>query len=58
MFCARVLNIQTSEDFVNVNVLSTVRKRVRPIAEQGEFESRRLWREVTFGLKCVGCNVD
>jgi len=41
----------TSEDFVNVNVLSTVRKRVRPIAEQGEFESRRLWREVTFGLK-------
>jgi oxysterol-binding protein-related protein 9/10/11 len=40
-----------SEDFVNVNTLSNMRKLVRPIVEQEEFESRRLWRDVTFGLK-------
>jgi len=24
---------------------------VKPVAEQDDFESRRLWREVTYGLK-------
>ena len=28
-----------------------MRKLVRPIVEQEDFESRRLWRDVTFGLK-------
>jgi len=40
-----------TEEFVNVNVLSIVRKLVKPVAEQDDFESRRLWREVTYGLK-------
>lgn len=44
---------QKTENFVNVNALSSVRKLVRPIEEQGDFESRRMWREVTFGLKYV-----
>jgi hypothetical protein len=42
---------QKTEEFVNVNAMSIVQKRVRPVAEQEEFESRRLWREVTLGLK-------
>lgn len=36
---------------MNVNAMSIVRKRVRPVEEQEEFESRRLWKEVTLGLK-------
>lgn len=40
-----------TEDFVDVNALSIVRKLVKPVADQGDFESRRLWREVTYGLK-------
>uniref|UniRef100_A0A0N8E5Y3 Oxysterol-binding protein n=1 Tax=Daphnia magna TaxID=35525 RepID=A0A0N8E5Y3_9CRUS len=40
-----------TEEFVNVNAMPIVQKRVRPVAEQEEFESRRLWREVTLGLK-------
>lgn len=42
---------QKTEEFVNVNAIPIVRKQVRPIVEQEEFESRRLWREVTLGLK-------
>ena len=42
---------QKTEEFVNVNAMAIVRKQVKPVAEQGEFESRRLWREVTLGLK-------
>lgn len=38
-------------DFVNVNELPVSKKKVRPIAEQSEFESRRIWKEVTAGLK-------
>lgn len=40
-----------SGDFVNVNELAVSTKKVRPIAEQEVFESRRIWKEVTAGLK-------
>lgn len=33
--------------------MSIVQKRVRPVVEQEAFESRRLWREVTLGLKYI-----
>ena len=36
-----------------MNAMSIVRKQVRPVADQEEFESRRMWREVTLGLKYV-----
>lgn len=38
-------------DFVNVNELPVCKKNVRKIAEQADFESRRIWKEVTAGLK-------
>lgn len=42
---------QRSEVFLNVNDIPIVKKIVRPISEQGEMESRRLWKEVTAGLR-------
>lgn len=40
-----------TEMFVNTKELPIVRKQVKPISEQEEFESRRLWKEVTAALK-------
>ncbi|XP_021918104.1 oxysterol-binding protein-related protein 9 isoform X2 [Zootermopsis nevadensis] len=40
-----------TEMFVDVNKINVVKKKVRPIAEQAENESRRLWKEVTAGLR-------
>lgn len=40
-----------TETFVDVNRISVVKKKVRPVAEQAENESRRLWKEVTSGLR-------
>ncbi|XP_076260251.1 oxysterol-binding protein-related protein 9 isoform X2 [Rhynchophorus ferrugineus] len=40
-----------SELFIDVNALSLITKRVRPISQQGDNESRRMWKEVTAGLK-------
>ncbi|GLH05732.1 Oxysterol-binding protein [Gryllus bimaculatus] len=39
-----------TETFVDVKKIPIVKKVVRPIAEQAENESRRLWMEVTAGL--------
>lgn len=36
---------------MDVNKINVVKKKVLPIAEQAENESRRLWKEVTFGLR-------
>ena len=47
---AKYPNGQT-EVFVNTKEMPIVRKQVKPIAEQEEFESRRLWKEVTAALK-------
>ncbi|XP_046387861.1 oxysterol-binding protein-related protein 9 isoform X1 [Ischnura elegans] len=40
-----------TETFVDVNALKIVKKIVRPISEQNANESRRLWKEVTAGLR-------
>ncbi|XP_049544381.1 oxysterol-binding protein-related protein 9 isoform X1 [Anopheles darlingi] len=39
------------ETFVDVNSIPIYKKKVRPVSEQQENESRRVWREVTAGLK-------
>ncbi|KAL9915793.1 oxysterol-binding protein-related protein 9 [Glossina fuscipes fuscipes] len=40
-----------TEVFVDVNRIPIFKKQVRPIVEQEEYESRRVWKEVTAGLK-------
>ena len=40
-----------TEQFANVNGLSIIKKNVRPIDVQNENESRKLWKEVTAGLR-------
>ncbi|KAJ8942655.1 hypothetical protein NQ318_013368 [Aromia moschata] len=40
-----------TEEHVDVNTLHVIKKQVKPICEQEENESRRLWKEVTAGLK-------
>ena len=40
--------------FVDTKGMATVKKNVKPIAEQAENESRFMWKEVTAGLKYVG----
>lgn len=42
-----------AEVFVDVNRIPIFKKQVRSVLEQDEFESRRIWREVTAGLKWV-----
>ncbi|XP_050305618.1 oxysterol-binding protein-related protein 9 isoform X2 [Anthonomus grandis grandis] len=39
------------ELFIDVNALDIIKKQVRPISQQEENESRRLWKEVTAGLR-------
>ena len=40
-----------SEVFLDMSSMPCVKKMVKSVAEQETFESRRLWREVTHGLK-------
>uniref|UniRef100_T1GRJ2 Oxysterol-binding protein n=1 Tax=Megaselia scalaris TaxID=36166 RepID=T1GRJ2_MEGSC len=40
-----------TEVFVDVNSIPIFKKQVRPIAEQDQWESRTVWKEVTAGLK-------
>lgn len=42
---------QELEEQIDVNALSVIKKQVKPISEQAENESRRLWKEVTAGLR-------
>lgn len=44
------------EVFVDVNSIPIHKKKVRPIAEQLDNESRKVWKEVTAGLKYVHCS--
>lgn len=39
------------ELFIDVNALNIIKKQVRPISLQDENESRKLWKEVTAGLR-------
>jgi hypothetical protein len=43
--------LQDAELFIDVNALHTIKKQVKPISQQEANESRRLWKEVTAGLK-------
>ncbi|KAH7639940.1 oxysterol-binding protein-related protein 9-like protein [Dermatophagoides farinae] len=40
-----------SEPFVDTKTLPVIRKQVKPINEQDEYESRNLWKKVTYALK-------
>ncbi|CAH1114531.1 unnamed protein product [Psylliodes chrysocephalus] len=40
-----------TEEQIDVNQLNIIKKQVKPISQQEENESRRLWKEVTAGLK-------
>lgn len=52
LFIENVFHVfQDVEEFVDVHKLRIVKKIVRPISQQQENESRRLWKEVTAGLK-------
>ncbi|XP_074604692.1 oxysterol-binding protein-related protein 9 isoform X2 [Brevipalpus obovatus] len=44
------------EVFVDTKAMKTIKKNVKPIAEQEPFESRRLWKEVTAALKMQEVN--
>lgn len=44
-------NTGMNEAFVDTKKLPIIRKQVKPREEQDEFESRRLWQEVTHNLK-------
>lgn len=43
--------LQRCEIFADVRELSTERKLVKTVCEQEECESRRVWRDVTVGLR-------
>lgn len=40
-----------SELFIDTKTLPIIKKQVRPISEQEEFESRNMWKVVTSALK-------
>ena len=48
--------VQMQETFVDTKKLPIHKKQVRPLEQQGELESRRLWKDVTLNLKAK--NVD
>lgn len=37
--------------FIDTKTMPIIKKQVKPISEQEEFESRKLWKEVTYALK-------
>ncbi|XP_060525866.1 oxysterol-binding protein-related protein 9 [Cylas formicarius] len=39
------------EVFIDVNLLDIIKKQVRPISQQEDNESRKLWKEITAGLQ-------
>ncbi|CAF0754488.1 unnamed protein product [Adineta ricciae] len=48
---AKYSDTKVSDIFFDTKTTPVIKKNVRPIAEQGEFESRRLWKDVTYSLK-------
>ena len=48
--------MQKTVDLIDTEVLSVIAKKVRPVCEQKENESRRLWRDVTLSL--LGNEID
>lgn len=52
-FNSLFVKFQPPESFVDTRRLPIIKKRVRRIEEQAENESRKIWKEVTLGLKLV-----
>ncbi|CAF2849010.1 unnamed protein product, partial [Rotaria sp. Silwood2] len=48
---AKYTDSKISEVFFDTKKTAVIKKIVRPIVEQSEYESRRLWKDVTFYLK-------
>ena len=48
---AKWLHTGKNEVFVDVTRMKIHEKLCKKVADQGRFESRRLWRDVTYGLK-------
>ena len=46
-----IVPFQGETKTIDTNKMKTVRKRVRPLTLQGDFESRKLWQNVTKSLK-------
>ena len=40
-----------TEVFVDTQSMSIIKKRVKPISQQQEYESRRLWKDLTYHLR-------
>lgn len=48
---AKWTNSGRNEIFIDVNRMAAHEKYCKKVSEQSKFESRRLWRQVTYGLK-------
>ncbi|CAF3889287.1 unnamed protein product, partial [Rotaria magnacalcarata] len=48
---AKYSDTKISDIFFDTKSTPVIKKNVRPLVEQGDFESRRLWKDVTFYLK-------
>lgn len=48
---AKWVDTKKQEVFIDVNSMTVCKKNVRLITEQSDNESRKIWREVTAGLK-------
>ncbi|CAF1606124.1 unnamed protein product [Rotaria sp. Silwood1] len=53
---AKYSDSKISEVFFDTKKTAVIKKIVRPIAEQSEYESRRLWKDVTYYLKSKQLN--
>ncbi|CAF2148709.1 unnamed protein product [Rotaria magnacalcarata] len=53
---AKYSDTKISEVFFDTKKTAVIKKTVRPIAEQSEYESRRLWKDVTYYLKSKQMN--
>ncbi|CAF5153576.1 unnamed protein product [Rotaria magnacalcarata] len=53
---AKYSDTKISEVFFDTKKTAVIKKIVRPIAEQSEYESRRLWKDVTYYLKSKQMN--
>ncbi|XP_033111662.1 oxysterol-binding protein-related protein 9-like isoform X2 [Anneissia japonica] len=51
VMCSKGPNGKYEEPFVDTKSMKIIKKKVKPMSSQGEYESRRLWKDVTFHLK-------
>lgn len=53
---AKWANSAKTEVFVDTKELPIITKQVKPISQQENYESRHLWKDVTFALKMQNVN--